>query len=217
MKAQTVRLKSVLAKGAGVAGVAGLLVALVGSPALAQRTGSILPGGNAKAPVSIDATKLEYFDKEQKLVYSGNVIAKQGDSSLRAAALVIFLNGAPGQASAPAAGGNNNQIKRMEAAGPVTIVSKDQVGTGDRGIYDRIENKVYLIGNVTLSQGGNVMKGLKDSQLIYDLNTNHAEIAGGVSSLFTPGSGGDEPAQKRAPEPRPVDSRPPPGRPMKLQ
>ena len=47
MKAQTVRLKSVLAKGAGVAGVAGLLVALVGSPALAQRTGSILPGGNA--------------------------------------------------------------------------------------------------------------------------------------------------------------------------
>jgi lipopolysaccharide export system protein LptA len=197
---------------------AGLLVLLASSPALAQRAGPILPGGNAKAPVSIDATKLEYFDKEQKLVYSGNVLAKQGDSSLRATTLVIFLNGAPGQApDAGAAGNNNNQIKRMEATGPVTIVSKDQVGTGDHGVFDRLENKVYLIGNVTLSQGGNVMKGLKDSRLIYDLTTSHAEIAGGVSSLFTPGSGSDDPLQKRTPDPRPADTRPPPGRPMKLQ
>ena len=185
----------------------GLLAALAAAPALAQRAGPILPGGNAKAPVSIDATKLEYFDKEQKLVYSGNVVAKQGDASLRASSLVIFLNGTPAQASEPSAGGNNNQIKRMEATGPVTVVSKDQVGTGDHGIYDRTDNKVYLIGNVTLSQGGNVMKGLKDSRLIYDLNTSHAEIAGGVSSLFTPGSGGEDPLQKRPADPRP-DQRP---------
>ena len=34
----------------------------------------LLPGTNAKAPISIEADKLVYFDKEQKAVYSGNVI-----------------------------------------------------------------------------------------------------------------------------------------------
>ena len=172
------------------------------APSLAQKASSILPGGNAKAPVSIDAAKLEYFDKEQKLVYSGNVIAKQGEATLRASTLIIFLNSSATQGAEPAApatpGTNNNQIKKMEATGPVTIVSKDQVGTGDHGIYEKAENKVYLIGNVTLSQGGNIIKGLKDSKLIYDLTTSQAQIAGGVSSLFAPGSGsGDAGAGKK--------------------
>ena len=55
-------------------------------PAFAEKPGSgaILPGGNAKDPVNIDAAKLDYFDKEQKLVYTGNVIATQGESKLQA-------------------------------------------------------------------------------------------------------------------------------------
>jgi lipopolysaccharide export system protein LptA len=70
----------------------------------------------------------------------------------------------------------------MEAAGPVTLLSKDQIGTGDSGIYERSENKVYLVGNVTLSQGGNVTKGDK---LTYDLATKEAIVTGGrVRSLF---------------------------------
>jgi lipopolysaccharide export system protein LptA len=76
----------------------------------------------------------------------------------------------------------------MEASGGVSIVSKDQVGTGDNGTYDRQRNEVVLIGNVSLSQGGTVIKGLKDSRLVYDLNTSQAVIVGGVSSIITPGS-----------------------------
>ena len=75
----------------------------------------------------------------------------------------------------------------------MTIVSKDQVGTGDNGAYDRAENKISLIGHVSLSQGGNVIKGGAESRLVYDLTTGRAQIVGGVSSLFTPGSGGDLP------------------------
>jgi ABC-type branched-subunit amino acid transport system ATPase component len=41
----------------------------------------------------------------------------------------------------------------------VTITSKDQVGTGDRGVYEKSESKVYLYGNVTLSEGTNVTRG----------------------------------------------------------
>ena len=173
-----------------------LLIAIGAVPALAQKVISpVLPGGDSKAPVSIDAAKLEYFDKEQKLVYSGGVVAKQGDAVLKSTTLVIFLNSGPMQGGG--AGAGENQIKRMEASGPVTIVSKDQVGVGDRATYDKEGNKVLLIGNVSLSQGGNIIKGKADSRLIYDLITSQAIIegAGGINSLMVPGSG-EDPAQK---------------------
>ena len=46
-----------------------------------------------------------------------------------------------------------------DAAGPVTVISKTQVATGDSGSYDKAEGKVWLIGHVTLSDGQNVTKG----------------------------------------------------------
>jgi lipopolysaccharide export system protein LptA len=180
--------------------LAALLASLCAAPALAQKSGTvILPGGDSRAPVSIDAARLEYFDKEQKLVYSGGVVAKQGDSVMRAAALTIFMNSGAMQGGGASVAGEN-QVKRMEAAGPVTIISKDQVGMGDRAVYDKDGDKVLLIGNVSLSQGGNIIKGKADSRLIYDLKTSQAIIegAGGINSLMTPGSG-EDPAQKGRP------------------
>ncbi len=167
-------------------------------PAVAEKphSGAILPGVNSKEPVNIAAAKLDYFDKEQKLVYTGNVVATQGESELRTRMLVIFLTpkNALVAAGVPS---SSRQIRRMEAAGPVTIVSKDQIGTGDSGVYEKSGNKVYLIGNVTLTQGPNVTKGDK---LIYDLNTNQAAVTGRVRSMFLPSGGtGDanEPSSAR--------------------
>jgi len=158
----------------------------------------ILPGSNSKDPVNIDAAKLDYFDKEQKLVYSGNVVAVQGESRLITPTLVIFLMPKePGhELSTPSSTGN--QVRRMEAQGPVTLSQKDQVGTGDSGLYIKAENKVYLLGNVTLTQGPNVTKGDK---LVYDLSTSQAVVTGRVKSLFLPNnnsSGSEETAPKKS-------------------
>ena len=90
-------------------------------------------------------------------------------------------------------------MRRMEAQGPVTVVSKDQIGTGDSGVYDKAENKVILTGHVTLSQGANVTKG---ERLVYDLGTKQAVVLGGtgaggrVRSVFTP----NEKSAARAPQ-----------------
>jgi lipopolysaccharide export system protein LptA len=152
------------------------------SAAVAQRDNAVLPGGSSKEPVSIDAAKLDYFDKEQKLVYSGAVVATQGQSRLQASVLVIFLEPATASSS-------GQEMRRMEAQGPVTVVSKDQIGTGDSGVYERAENRVVLTGHVTLSQGANVTKG---ERLVYDLATKQAVVLGGaaaggrVRSVFTP-------------------------------
>jgi lipopolysaccharide export system protein LptA len=177
-----------------------LFVALSGttSPATAQGA-AILPGGNSRAPISINAEKLDYFDKEQKLVYSGAVVATQGDSTLKCAMLTIFLSGSPTQQNEEG-GGQGGQVKRMEATGSVTIVSKDQVGQGDRGVYDKDENKVHLYGNVSLSQGPNVIKGRDEkSFIVYDLTSGRANVMGGATSLFAPGS--NDPTKRSQPAP----------------
>ena len=163
-----------------IAGVAGLCMA----PAdvlYAQTRGQVLPGSKSNQPVDIDATKLDYFDKQQKLVYKGGVVASQGDSRLKASMLVIYLlPKEDGDAAGPA---GNAQVRRMEASGPVTMTSKDQVGTGDSGIYEKADNKVTLIGNVTLTQGPNVTTG---DRLVYDLATSQAVVQGHVHSMFIP-------------------------------
>ena len=105
----------------------------------------------------------------------------QGDSTLKASVLTIFLEktapapgapGAPAEPAAPAAAGvgpgQGSSVRHMDAVGPVTMISKDQVGTGDSATYDKGEDKVYLYGNVTLSQGTNVTQG---DRLIYDMAT----------------------------------------------
>jgi len=178
-----------------------LALALVAAPASAATKdagASFLPGASSKQPVSIEADKLVYFDKEQKAVYTGNVVVIQGDSKMTCSGLTIFMEKAGAPDAAPAAdpaksgaGGTSSHVKHLDAAGPVTVISKTQVATGDRASFDKAQNKVWLLGNVTLSDSGNVTKGDK---LTYDLTTGQATVdtgaAGRVKGLFIPGSGG---------------------------
>lgn len=161
----------------------------------------ILPGTSSKEPVSIDANKLVYYDKEKKAIYSGNVVVVQGDTKMTCSVMTVFLDRSPAPGAAPdgakagaSAGSNSSSpgsgLKRMEAAGPVTVVSKTQVATGDSAIYDKLENKVQLIGHVTLSDGQNTTRGDK---LTYDLKTSQATIetvkSGRVHGQFLPNAG----------------------------
>jgi lipopolysaccharide export system protein LptA len=169
----------------------------------------ILPGTSSKEPVSIDADKLVYFDKEKKAIYSGNVVVVQGDTKMTCSVMTVFLDRSPTPgAAAPAdpktgpspdangqKGGSSpgSGVTRLEAKGPVTVLSKTQVATGDSAIYDKRENRVQLIGHVTLSDGQNVTKGDK---LTYDLKTSMATIdtaskSGRVHGQYLPNGGAD--------------------------
>jgi lipopolysaccharide export system protein LptA len=175
-----------------------------GKPAAEE---SILPGGNSKAPISVEADKLVYFEKELKATYSGNVVAIQGDSKLTCSTLTIYMEksapaGGPAPAKTPEAGGapgatpQSSKMRHMDCAGPVTMVSKTQTATGDSGAYDKPSNTVTLDGHVTLSDGHNVTKGDK---LVYDLNTGQATVGGGhgrTTGLFIPGSADNAPKSK---------------------
>ncbi len=159
----------------------------------------IFPGTSSKEPISIDADKLVYYDKEHKAVYSGNVVIIQGDTKMTCSAMTVFLDRAPTPGSAPQPSNGQSTpttdsgVKHLDAIGPVTVVSKTQVATGDSGSYDKAEGKVWLIGHVTLSDGQNVTKGDK---LTYDLKNGQATVdtsakSGRVHGQFVPKSNAD--------------------------
>lgn len=184
------------------------------APAASAAPGAaLLPGGGSREPINVSANKLDYFDKEQKAVYTGNVVAVQGETRLNASVLTIYFDrkpaaGAAGTAPAAKAGpgGANSGLRRMEGQGPVAITSKDQVGTGDSLIYDKPTNKFYLIGNVALSQGENVTRG---DMLTYDLASGQAIVSskGRVHTLIVPG---EDAKPGAAPAPKPAASKPAP-------
>jgi len=163
----------------------------------------LFPGGSSKDPINIEADNLNYSDKDSKAIYSGGVVLIQGPTKLTCSVMTLFLDKAPSTptpsathtptpaATSASAGSStsSNQVRHMDCAGPVTVISKTQTATGDTAIYDKPQNKVWLIGHVTLSDGPNVTKGDK---LTYDLLTGHATVEtnakGRVTSLFLPNS-----------------------------
>jgi lipopolysaccharide export system protein LptA len=167
-------------------------------PAGPSDAAAIFPGTNSKQPISIDADKLVYYDKEHKAVYTGNVVVIQGDTKMTCTIMTVFLDHAPAQGAKPTADTQSGPtadagVKRLEATGPVTVISKTQVATGDSGAYDKTEGKVYLIGHVSLSDGQNVTKGDK---LTYDLKSGEATVdtsnkSGRVHGQFVPKSSAD--------------------------
>jgi lipopolysaccharide export system protein LptA len=154
-------------------------------------------GTNNKEPIKIDSDRLDVFDRENRAVFTGSVVAVQGDSTMRCTTLTVYYEQRGKGAERTAAGAQGDSIKQLDCAGPVTVVSKDQVATGDHAVFDRAANKVTMTGNAVLSQCQNVTRG---ERIVYDLNTGVAnvETAPGkrVSALIIPGSN-DEEKQKQ--------------------
>jgi lipopolysaccharide export system protein LptA len=55
--------------------------------------------------------------------------------------------------------GRSQDIRRIEALGGVTVISKDQTASGERGVYDLKTKTITLVHNVTVAQGKNVLHG----------------------------------------------------------
>ncbi|MDP3254630.1 MAG: LptA/OstA family protein [Bosea sp. (in: a-proteobacteria)] len=169
-------------------------------------------GGDSKEPIKIDADKLDVLDKENRAVFSGNVVAVQGETTVRCSIMTVFYEGRGGQgagakpaAATPAAApgqGNDSSIKRIECRGPVTVVSKTQAATSDNAVFDRANNTVVMTGNVALNDGPNITRGEK---LTYNTVTGIANVettkGGRVQGFFVPNAAE---ANKGAPGAKPA-------------
>jgi lipopolysaccharide export system protein LptA len=167
--------------------------------------GAVLPGPQGQdqnQPIQIDAKSLEVHDKSKTATFSGDVKVVQGDTTMTCKTLVVFYGQELGIASGQRVAAANStagqvpdtqNIRRIEAHGAVTVVSKDQTASGDLGVYDVLAKTITLTGNVVVTQGKNVIHG---ERVVVDTVTGNAHVEsapgapqGRVRALIIPQKG----------------------------
>jgi lipopolysaccharide export system protein LptA len=170
-------------------------------PQAAGPAQGLLQNDNQDQPIQIDAATLDVRDKEKIAIFSGDVQVVQGDTTIKCQKLVVSYGPEPGaagtqrggnkavasvappanaaqgaQQGAPQTGAvptRSQDIRKVDATGGVTVISKDQNAKGDRGEYDLKKKTITLIGNVTVSQGKNVLHG---ERVVVDTVTGNAHF-----------------------------------------
>jgi lipopolysaccharide export system protein LptA len=150
------------------------LTALLAMPA----SGQALKGHNSNAPVDVDADRIEVQDRADRAVFSGNVRVQQAGMTMNAARLTVaYANGAA----------SGVEIQRLDATGGVTVKSASETARGEIAIYDLPRKLITMVGGVTLTQNGNVVRG---GRMVIDLNTGRAVVDGRSGAPGVDGSTG---------------------------
>jgi lipopolysaccharide export system protein LptA len=132
---------------------------------VAPAAGQPLRGHDSNAPVDVAADRIEVQDRADRAIFSGNVEARQGSLTLRAARLTVAYSNTGGI-----------DIKRLEASGGVTLRTPNETATSQFAIYDLDTRLVTMIGSVRLTQGANHVQG---GRLVLDLDSGRAVMDGG--------------------------------------
>jgi lipopolysaccharide export system protein LptA len=153
-----------------------MLPLLAVAPLLAQQAGQPRArggGSSSNAPVDVGADRIEVQDRADRAIFSGNVVARQGNLTLNSARLTVIY-----------ANGQGIQIKRLEASGGVTLHTPSETARSQFAIYDLDRRLVTMLGGVNLDQGANHVQG---GRLVLDLDTHRAVMDGGgrVTGRFT--------------------------------
>lgn len=169
-------------------GALALLLSLAAT-AQAQSFGGAFEGmSDSKEPIQIEADRLEVQDQQGVAVFEGNVSVVQGTTILKTTKLKVWY---VRDAATNSPGGN---VRKIEATGKVAVRSGDQKATSDKAIVDMKAQVATLSGNVTVSQGANILTGCN---LRINMATNAANLtpcnttaakSGRVKMLFTPQS-----------------------------
>lgn len=152
-------------------------------PATAQVTMS-----NDK-PVEISSDALDVRQDLHQAIFTGNVIAVQGEVNMRADKMTVHYSG-EGSGDAAATG---KGVSRIDADGHVIFTNPTDTAKGDKAVYLVDKQTLDLTGNVLLTRDKNVLKG---THLNYNLETGRSVLTAGgstvtgggrVHGLFVPG------------------------------
>ena len=175
---------------------------LGGFDALAEPPAAPAPGmteksdfnfsANSKLPIVINANSLEVFQDKSMAVFTGDVVADQGQMHLKSDVMTVFYTNADDKKAQEAAnpGGKKNSIKRINVDGHVFVTSPEETARGKTGYYDTVKNFLELDGDVVLTKDKDVLHG---SKMTYDMNTGYSHLTpdasvngGRVRGLFIP-------------------------------
>jgi lipopolysaccharide export system protein LptA len=144
---------------------------------------------------------LEWYDTKQVAVARGDAVAVHNGRTIKGDTLTAYMvkdtaaggpghppnpaqpakaapakGAAPGKPGAPAAAGpatEASKIDRLDAQGHVVVVSAQDIGHGDYGVYNATTGICTLLGNVVITRGKDVITG---QYAVMDMNKNISRI-----------------------------------------
>lgn len=202
-----------------------LVAALAVTPAVAQQGAAqeqapapapARPEGAAAAsspapqePVRITADAAEYFNKEGLAVFTGKVVAVQGDSTLTAERMEVRFTEPKQQSGQPSGSLADSQagrrISSIVATQSVTLrqadaaTGKERYATGEKGVYEADKRLVTLTGSPRLWEGKNLVVG---EEMVFRLEDKNVLVRGKVNLTVYP-----EDSKGAAPAPAPVPAK----------
>jgi len=130
---------------------------------------------DTQQPIEITAQRLEAVEQKRQSIFTGNVVAKQGDMTLTADKLTIFLLE------------KSDQVDRLDAEGHVKVIQLDRVATADRAVFFQGTEKLVLSGNAVVVQDKNTVSG---DEIVLYLKENRSVIkspkSGRVRAVIVP-------------------------------
>lgn len=143
-------------------GLAGLLLATqVLAAAPADKTNHKDRSG---LPITIKSNELSADNKGKTAVFSGKVVAKQGDITIFADKITVNY------------ADKKSDVEKIEASGNVRIIQQNKSGIAAQAIYDSRDGRITLTGNPKVTQGTNSISG---KVITYYVDDDRSVVTGG--------------------------------------
>ena len=169
-RSQRTPLRKLALRGLIGGAMAGSLAALAfGSVAGAQN----IVGFDTSRPVNFDADDIDFLDRQNRVVLSGNVNIQQGDLRLDADRTTVSFTD-----------NGSLTIQRVDANGNVRVARGNEQASGAAAVYDLTRKLIILSGGVTLNRGSDTLNG---GRLVIDLNSGVSSVDGNAAGNRTQG------------------------------
>lgn len=153
-----------------------LALPLASAPAVASAQDTAIRLGQSLqltgTALEVTADQLEVDQATGASIFSGNVLAVQGDLRLSAGRLRL-------EYGATATGGQ--RIDRLLASGGVTLATPQEAIEAREAIYNMGRGTLEMTGDVLLVQGANLLSG---ERFVADLETGAGRMSGRVRTMI---------------------------------
>jgi len=129
---------------------------------------------DSAAPIDFGADHIELQDKANRAILTGSVSVRQAEMTINAERMTVAYTGQIVDGSP--------QVSRLDATGGVRITRPDQTATSNFAVYDLNRRTILLLGDVVVSQDGNVTRS---ERLTLDLDANRTSLSGGTGGRVT--------------------------------
>ncbi len=119
---------------------------------------------SSRSPIEITSDTVEGDQKQNRVTFKGNVIAKQEDATLYANMVVVHYDS------------EMKKMKEIVATGNVRIVQLDRRATSHKATFYQVENKIVLEGEAVIREGDNVVRG---ERVVYLVDEERSYVEGG--------------------------------------